>query len=543
MGQVTYITGHKNPDTDSICSVIAYAELKKKLGVEAIPVRLGNINKETEFVLNYFNIQAPQFLSTVQTQISDLDIDLVSPASPDISIKTAWMLMKRNNVKTMPVVDDNERLLGIVTFSDIANRYMDTMENNVIAASKAPLRNIVETVNGKLVCGSNADFNTTGRVVVAAMSSQDMEPYVEKGDIVIVGNIIENQMKSIELGAVCIIVTCGSKIEEHIIKAAVESKCIIISTVLDTFTTARLINQSIPIRYIMTSENLVKFSLDDFVDEIKDEMLETRYRSYPVVDDYNRIAGFVARYHLITQKRKKVILLDHNERSQTVFGIEQAEICEIIDHHRVGDIQTGNPIFFKNEPVGSTSTIIANLYTENGIRPSKSIAGILCAAILSDTIKFKSPTSTYIDKATAEMLAEIAEINIDEFAIAMFKGGSKLQGKKPHEIFYQDFKEYNLGKYKIGIGQINTLDIEAVFEMKEELLDYMDNLCLSKGYNLLMLLVTHILDENSEVLFTGEDKWIIEKAFRVKAEENSVHLPGVVSRKKQVVPHISVAVE
>ncbi|CDF58162.1 putative manganese-dependent inorganic diphosphatase [Thermobrachium celere] len=543
MKDVIYVTGHRNPDSDSICSAIAYAELKRKLGYNAEPRRLGEINRETEFILNYFNIPVPEYLPTVKPQVADLNMDKVVPVSKDISLKTAWSLMKKNNIKSLPVVDDNEKLIGIVTLSDITNNYMSTLDTNVLATSKTPLANIVETLNAKVLTGSQEIFNTSGKVVVAAMAPEQMKPFVDKGDIVIVGNRSDNQRVAIETGANLLIVTGGCEVDDEIIKLAEERKCIILVTPNDTFTTSRLINQSVPVKYVMTKENIVSFNLDDFVDEIKEKMLQTRFRSYPVVDDNNKLVGTISRYHLISQKKKKVILMDHNERAQSVHGIDEAELLEIIDHHRIADIQTGKPIYFRNETVGSTSTIVANIYFENGIRPSKQIAGILCAAILSDTLKFKSPTCTYIDKMTAEKLAEIAGIDIDKFADEMFKAGTSLSGKTPEEIFYQDFKEFTLGKYKIGVGQVNTMDTDALKDLKKDLLDFMNNLCKSKNYNLLMLLLTDIIKEGSEALFVGEDKELIAKAFNVTLGENSVYLPGVVSRKKQVIPPLSAAVE
>ncbi len=544
MENLVLITGHKNPDTDSICSVIAYAELKKKLGANAIPFRLGDINRETEFVLKHFDVEIPEYLSTVKTQVLDLNMDQALPVSLDISIKTAWNLMKKNNIKTLPVVDDQERLIGIVTLSDITNKYMDALDNNTIASTKTTLRNIIETLNATLLCGSQEDFNTTGKVVIAAASPDDLDDYVEPGDIVIAGNRLDIQLKSIEYGANCLIVTCGGSPSQELIDEARKSHTVIMATPIDTFTTARLINQSIPVGSVMSDENLIKFNIDDFIDDIKDKMLNTRYRSYPVVDDNNRIKGFLSRYHLISQRKKKVILLDHNEKSQTVNGVEEAEILEIIDHHRLGDIQTANPIFIRNEPLGSTSTIVANMYFEMGIRPTRSIAGILCSAILSDTIKFQSPTSTYTDRITAEKLAEIAGISdIDEYANLMFKEGSSLQGKTVKEIFYQDFKEYSIGKYNIGLSQVFTLDIEKISELEESLISYMKQLCSDKGYHLLMLFVTDIINQGSEVLFAGEAKELVAIAFDVDIHENRVYLPGVVSRKKQVLPFISVAVD
>jgi manganese-dependent inorganic pyrophosphatase len=543
MEDVSYITGHKNPDTDSICAAIAYAELKRKLGFKAIPVRLGNINRETQFVLEYFGVQLPEYLYSVRTQVSDLKIDIIIPMSPDISIKTAWAIMKKNNIRVIPVADENGRLLGIVTLSDITNRFMDTLENNVIASSNTPLRNIVETLNAELICGSQQDLNITGKVVIAAMTPDGMEPFIEKGDIVLVGNRKDSQVKAVEIGANCIIITCGGRVDGDALELARANKCIVMQTLYDTFTTARLINQSIPIGFTMTKESLVCFNIDDYIDSIKDKMLQTRFRSYPVVDSNNSIKGFISRFHLISPNRKNVILLDHNEKSQTVDGIEQAEISEIIDHHRIGDIQTGNPVYFKNEPIGSTSTIIANLYFENGIKPSNKIAGILCAAIISDTINFKSPTSTYTDRLTANRLAEMAGIDIEAFALALFKSGSSLDGMTPTEILNYDFKEYNFGKYKIGIGQINSCDMDSLKKIKKGLVAYMDEVLCSKDYSLLLVMVTDIFNDGSEIIYVEKNKGLITQAFNVDPDEYSVYLKGVVSRKKQIVPLLNAAVQ
>ncbi len=544
MDKLVFVTGHKNPDTDSVCSVIAYAELKKKLGVLAIPTRLGDINRETEFVLNHFGVEIPDLLDTVKRQVSDLNIDQAFPVSPNISIKTAWHLMKKNNIQTIPVVDDQERLLGIVTLSDITNKYMDALDNFTIASTKTTLRNIVETLNAKLIYGSQESFRTSGKVVIAAASPEDLPAFIEEGDIVITGTRLDNQLKALECGANCLILTCGGNPNQELIAEASQRKVVLMTTPIDTFTTARLINQSISVDTIRSNKTLIKFNIDDFIDDIRDKMLKTRYRNYPVVDDNNQIKGFISRYHLISQRKKTVILLDHNEKSQTVNGIEEAEILEIIDHHRLGDIQTASPIFIRNEPLGSTSTIVANMYFEMGIRPSKSIAGILCSAILSDTIKFRSPTSTYTDKITAERLAEIAGITeIDEFANLMFTEGSSIQGKTLKEIFYQDYKDYSFGKFKIGISQVFTKDKEKVAELKESLINFMKQLCTEKGYHLLMLFVTDIMNQASELLFAGEAKELISLAFNVDIGEYSVNLPGVVSRKKQVIPFISSAVD
>ena len=544
MKDTVFVIGHKNPDTDSICSAIAYAEFKRKSGMAAVAKRLGTLNRETEFVLKYFGVEAPDYLYTVKTQISDISIDVAFPVTPDISIKTTWSIMKANGIKTIPVVDTDKVLLGVVTVSDITGEYMDAHENRTIASTETPLKSIVETLNAEILCGGQEDFDTTGSVIIAATDPNDINEYVKPGDIVITGNRSDSQLKSVEAGANCMIITCGIIPEPEILELARQKRCVLLLTPFDTFTTARLINLSIPAGAIMSSANIVKFNRHDYIDDIQEKMIKTRYRSYPVVDDHNKIKGFISRYHLISRNKKRVILVDHNEISQTVNGIEEAEILEIIDHHRLGDIQTIQPIFIQNEPLGSTSTIIANKYFEYGINPTKNIAGILCAAILSDTINFKSPTSTAKDQSTALKLAGISGIrDLGDFARQMFKEGASLKGKTPDEIFYQDFKEYVFAGRRIGMGQIFTIDQDSFGEIKRYMMDYMKNLCAMKNYHLLMLFVTDVLEEGSLVLCVGDEISLIEKTFGVSPIENSAYLPGIVSRKKQVIPMISASLE
>ncbi len=544
MNETVYITGHKNPDTDSICSSIAYSELKKRLGVPAVPVRIGKINKETAFVLNYFGVKEPEYLKTVKTQVSDLDLDVIPPVSEDISIKTAWNIMHKSNKQVLPVTDDSGKLLGIISLSDITKSYMTSQGNNVLSKSHTPLRNVTDTLNAKLVCGSMDDmFQSIGKVVIASMSPDSLEPFVEKNDIVLAGNRKDSQMRVLKAGVSCLIATCGGHLDKDVLELARQQKCIVMETNYDTFTTALLINQSIPVGYVMTKKNMVCFNVHDFIDSIRDKMLQTRYRSYPIVDDSGAIKGFVYRYHLISPRKKKVILLDHNEKSQTVDGIDQADILEIIDHHRIGDIQTSAPVYFRNDTVGSTATLVARMYQENGIRPMKEIAGLLCAAVMSDTLNLKSPTTTYLDRETVSQLSEIAGIDPDAFATEMFQAGSSLADMTPDQILFNDFKDYNLNRYKVGIGQVNAGDPESVKKLKSSLLKHMEEVKKEKGYDLLLLMMTDIVKESSHLLFTQKGEELIHNAFEIEPKDNDVYLEGVVSRKKQVVPLLTNAIQ
>lgn len=545
MKETVYIIGHKNPDSDSICSAIAYAEYKNGNGdVNAIPVRLGPINRETKFILDYFGVEAPMLLETVRLSVEDLDFDKIAPVSPDISHRMALEIMKRNNLNSLPVVDENEQLCGIVTISDIISSYIDVWDNGILGKSGTTIDNIIDTLSAEAIVIPENRKPLSGKILVLAMDPKTMIEYLEENDIVICGNRKDVQEIAIKNSISLMIVTGNVKIDEDIIKLAEEKGVTLISTPHDTFTASRLITQSIPISQVMTKENIVTFTLDDLVDNVKDKMSQTRYRSYPVIDDNNnnRVVGLISRYHLISSMKKKVILVDHNERSQSVDGLEECEILEIIDHHRIADVYTGHPIYFRNEPVGSTSTIIASIMFENGRRPSKKIAGILAAAIISDTLLFKSPTSTNTDKMMLERLARIADLNVEEFAMEMFKAGTSLADKTPEQLLNQDFKVFNINENKVGIAQVYTMDLESLKDLKPDLISVMEERRKSQGYATFILMLTDIFNEASEMVVVGEYKELIADAFGKTIENNSFYAAGVLSRKKQVVPPITTAI-
>lgn len=543
MKDIIYVTGHKNPDSDSICAAYAYAEFKNKIGdVETVACRLGNVNQETQYILDYFKAEAPKFLSTVKLKVEDLQFDNISPVSPEISLKTAWTIMREKNIKTLPVADENDHLLGVLAVSNLTSCYMDIWDNRILAKSNTTLDNIMDTLSAKASYVNEERTHFPGKIVVTAMQADTMSGHVEEGDIAIVGDREEAQAALINLNVSLMIVTGGYAPSEKIVSLAKEHGVTIIVTQHDSFTTSRLIVQSIPVGYVMIKENIVSFSTDDLVDDIKVIMTETRFRSYPVLDQNGRVVGTVSRYHLISNHKKKVIQVDHNERGQSVDGLDEAEVVEIIDHHRVADIQTNNPIYFRNEPVGSTSTIVAKCFFESGIRPSRKAAGLLCGAIISDTLLFRSPTCTPQDKYICKKLAEIAGINIEEFAKEMFKAGTSLKGKTVEQIFNTDFKPFTIEDTKVGISQVNTMDIDGFMPLKEEMLNYMDQKAKEAGLDMVMLLLTDILNEGSEILVTGAKPEIVEKAFKVTLKDKGAFLPGVLSRKKQVVPPITNAI-
>ncbi len=540
MKETIYITGHKNPDSDSICAALAYAEYKNANGdVNAVPVRLGEINRETKFILDYFGVEAPTLIETVRLCVEDLNFDKIVPVSPDISLRTALELMKKNNLNSLPVVNENEQLVGIVTISDIVQNYIDVWDNTILGRSGASIDNIIDTLCANPVNIPNRIKPFTGKILTLAMEPKSVVEYIEENDIVICGDRKDVQEFAVNSGISLMIVTGNAKVDEDIINHAKEKDITIISTPYDTFTTSRLISQSVPIKHVMTTDNLVVFFLDDLVDDVKVHMSQTRYRTYPVIGDDNKVVGLISRYHLISSMRKKVILVDHNERSQSVDGLEECEILEIIDHHRVADVFTGNPIYFRNEPVGSTSTIIASILFENGRRPSKRIAGVLAAAIISDTLLLRSPTSTNTDKMVLERLARIADLDIEKFAMEMFKAGTSLVGKTPQELLNQDFKTFAIGEDKVGVAQVYTMALDSLKAMKSDLVSLMEERAKEQGYSIFILMLTDIFAQASEMVVVGHNKELVAKAFEKTLTNDSFYAPGILSRKKQVIPPIT----
>ncbi|EKQ51067.1 MULTISPECIES: putative manganese-dependent inorganic diphosphatase [unclassified Clostridium] len=541
MENVVYVTGHKNPDSDSICAAYGYAAFKNKISsLPAIPVRLGNVNAETQFILDHFKVEAPRLLKTVRLRLEDLDIDTIEPITANISLKMAWNIMRDNHIKSLPIVDNHGRLIGILSISNLTSSYMDIWDNNILAKSNTSIENILDTLSANSIYINNDCKIFKGKITVTAMQPDSLKEIVEEGDIAIVGDRHDVQEALIDIKTSLIIITGSHELAADLLPKAKENGVTVISTPHDSFTASRLLIQSIPVGYVMATDNLISFSKYDLIDDIKDVMAETRYHSYPVIDEDERVVGTVSRYHLISNHKKKVIQVDHNERGQSVDGLEEAEVLEIIDHHRVADIQTSNPIFFRNEPLGSSSTIVGKCYFEHNITPSKEVAGLLCGAIISDTLLFKSPTCTEQDKVICKKLAEIAGISsLEEFAKEMFKAGTSLKGKSVSQIFNQDFKPFTMGEVKVGVAQVNTMDIEGFMPLKDEMLSFMQSEADNKGYDVVMLLLTDILKEGSQVLVAGERHDYVEKTFNVELKDSMAFLPGVLSRKKQVIPPLT----
>ena len=533
-----YVVGHKNPDTDSICSAIAYAHLKKEItGEEYVPRRAGLINEETAYVLQRFGVDAPPLLQNVKLQVKDIDIHKIDGVDPQMSIKDTWQKMKENNIKTIPVLKDEE-LVGVISTGDIATSYMDVYDNRVLSAAKTQYRNIIKTLDGTLVTGNEHGHFTKGKVAIGASTPDLMEQFIEKDDLVILGNRYESQACAVDIDASCLVVCQNAEVPDELIKKAEEQSIVIIRTPHDTFTVARLINQSIPVSFVMKRDNMVTFNTEDFTDDIQDVMIKNRHRAFPVINPHGKCIGTISRRNFLDMHKKKVVLVDHNEVDQAVDNIEKAEILEIIDHHKLGTLQTMTPVAFRNEPVGCTGTILYEIYGEQRLEIPEKIAGLLCAAIISDTLMFRSPTCTQTDKIAASALALIAGIKIEEFAREMFSAGSNLKDKSPEEIFYQDYKKFiGEGNVSFGVGQISSMDSEELKEIKEKLMPFMVSECGRHDITRVYFMLTNILEESTELLFYGEgSQQMAEIAFERKPDGDTFSLPGVVSRKKQLIP-------
>ena len=534
-----FVIGHKNPDTDSICSAIAYAEFKNKTaGGNYIPKRAGQVNNETKFVLEYFDVPSPKFIDDVGTQVKDLAFKKTKGVDSSLSLKKAWTLMRDTQQATMAVIKD-DMLEGIIAVKDIATANMDVYETRILALARTPYSNILETIDGTMVVGDSNDIVTKGKLLIGAANPDLLENYVEEGDMLITGNRYESQLCGIEMNAGCIVVCMGAPVSKTIQKLAVQNNCKIISTPHDTYRIARLINQSTPIQYFMRKENLRTFQMDDFVNEIKSAVAKIRHREFPILDSAGRYCGMLSRRSLIDMEKKKIILVDHNEKSQAVDGIDDVDILEIIDHHRLGSLETVGPVFFRNQPLGCTATIIYQMYCESDVEICNKVAGLLCAAILSDTLMFRSPTCTPIDEKAARALAKIAGIDIEAFSEEMFRAGSSLLDKTPQEIFYQDYKKFQNSGINFGAGQVSSMDEDELLAIAPEIIEFMKTACNAPDIDMLFFMLTNIITETSTLLFTGENaRDIVELAFQTKTEENQVVLKGVVSRKKQLLPKL-----
>lgn len=541
MSDLVYVSGHRNPDTDSICSAIAYSYLLNATNkYNAVPVRLGEINRETEYVLKRFGVEHPVLLKTVKQKVEDLNYDKVTVFSKDLTLKTAWFLLKQQNLKSAPILDEHGQLLGLLSTSNIIEGYMDQWDSEVLKKAKTPVENVIDTLEANVIYLNESLKVVEGDIHIAAMSGSEAKKRIHENDVVIVGGDRSDDLEELISVKPSLIVLTGSlTADENVVKKCEEQGISIISTPFNTYQTSQQIVQAIPVEYVMIKGDIKTFSTDDTLDYMKEVMSETRYRGYPVIDLNNRCVGSISRFALLKGLRKKVILVDHNERGQSIPGIEEADILEIVDHHRVADIQTVGPLLFRGEPLGSTATIVTKIFDELDVEMPSHIAGLLLGAVVSDTLLFKSPTCTPVDTKIAKKLAEIAGVDIQEFAMEMFKAGTSLVGKTVDEIFNQDFKKFSFDNLQVGVAQVNSMDIEGFLPYKKDMLNYMNKFAEDNNLEFTLLLLTDIINANSEIFVGGPRPELVEKAFNVQLTECQGTLAGVISRKKQVVPAIT----
>ena len=532
-----YVVGHKNPDTDSICSAIAYAALKTKItNIPHEPRRAGQLNEETQYVLERFGVKAPRLLSDLREQIKDVELKEVDGLKSSVSIRTAWEKMQESNIHTLPVTRDG-KLEGLITIGDIAKTYMEVYDSTILSKARTQYRNIARAVDGEVLTGNEHSYLLKGKVVIAASSRILMSDFINKDDLVIMGDRKDAQQCAIDVDASCMVVCQNAPVSDKIIQQAQEKEIVIIRTPHDTFTAAQHINQSIPVKYFMTKDNLVTFKMRDYVDDVKDVMARRRFRDFPIVDNKGKFLGLISRRRLLNVRKKQVILVDHNEKNQAVDGVEEAEVLEIIDHHRLSSIETMGPVFFRNQPVGCTATIVYQMYQEAGIEPDPVNAALLCSAIISDTLMFRSPTCTPLDENTARKLAGLTGVEVENLAQEMFNAGSNLKGKSAEEICFLDFKQFTVNDTVFGVGQVNSMSADELKEIRKIVQPHLEKARSNHGLNMIFFMLTNIITESSELLCCGpEAREKILSAYDLPEDTETIMLKGVVSRKKQLVP-------
>ena len=532
--ETTYVCGHRNPDTDSIVSAMAYATLRNALGDNGyVAARTGHLNDESAFLLKRFGFQPPLFLSTVRTQIRDIDFDRPPLLSRKVPVSHAWdVLQSSDGLSAVPVTNEDGTLFGILTAGGIAESDMASIRDPSVR--DVPIFNLLAALEGRILNEDDSAFDTISGQVVIALPGTGAARGVKPGSVVLCGQQEDVVEQALEKQASCVILCQGALADKY--RNTVSDTCII-STPCDAYRAARMIYQSIPVSRVAQQEELVSFHLDDFLDDVRDKVLQSRYRSYPVLDADNKVVGTLSRFHLLRPKRKRLVLVDHNEVGQAVPGIEQAELVGIIDHHRLGDVETGYPVFMRNEPVGSTNTIIGTLFQENGLMPGEKLAGLMAAAIISDTVMFKSPTTTPRDRRMAERLARIAGLDLDALGQEVFSGSNA--DKTAEQLLKTDFKEFHLADHRLGIAQITTMESAGLLKRKAEFLTEMKKMQKDKDYDMVLLMITDVLKEGTELLFLG-DREVIRQAFNPgKLRDDHAYLPGIMSRKKQMVPALA----
>ncbi len=538
MQQYVYIVGHKNPDTDSICSALAYAELKQRLGVHAIPCRLGPLNEETKYVLKRFGLENPLLLKDARSQLRDIDIDEPTLITAKTSLKEAWDVLFKARNKSLFVLDEQQKLTGIVSTSNLASPRMMSDELMHKLMKTASLSALAKTINGEIDYEPK-NFKTNGKVFIVTLNDGTKFEENFRHSITILSDGNRKQRQLLEMGTRCMIITCDQEISPDNLELARKQDCAVIRTPWDTMKVAKVINEAFPVESLM-SRNPITFQDDEYVDDVAKKMANTRYRSYPVLDIEGKAVGAVSRYHLLNYRRKKFILVDHSAKNQAINNIDDAEIEEIIDHHHIGNIETSYPIFYRNQRCGCTCTIIAQLYKENGIIPSAQMAGIMMSAIISDTLHFKSATTTQLDKDVAYGLAEIAGVDLDHYADEMLSASVALKESTPTQILNRDLKTYDMGKYKIAIGQTNYKNIEDIQAILPAFRQQLEKEQTAKQFDLMVMMFSHIMAEGTMFVYSGPLSYVMNEIIDTKFDDNSGYDHEIISRKQQLMPKLSV---
>ena len=532
--ETIYITGHRNPDTDSIVSAMAYAALKNALGKrEYRAARLGQVSDETQAVLDRFGFEAPEVINNVRTQVRDLDYDTPPSLSAAATIGRAWQTMQQEHISILPVANEDGTLFGVLSAGDVASYDMRSVWDSW--AEKVPVYNLLSVLEGRILnAGGELRDEVSGEVTVALPAGRENLMF-SGNSIVVCGDQPDMIRRALELKVSCVIV-CQAEVPQDLLE--METETCIISTPYDAYRTVHLICHAVPIERVCEGQELVSFHLDDYLDDVQDTVLESRFRAYPILDEGEKVVGTLSRYHLLRPRRKKVVLMDHNEMAQSVPGLDQADILEIIDHHRLADIQTKNPIYVRNEPVGSTTTIVAGMYQEKGLMPSAKMAGLMAAAIVSDTVMFKSPTCTQRDIDVANRMARIANVSLEELGKAIFSATCG-DDKTVDTMLKTDYKEFHIAGHDLAVSQITCMDSERLLERKGDFLKAMREIRKKKGFDTVVLMITDVLLDGTQLLFVGDEDTICQ-AFNIKGDvENCAFLPKIMSRKKQVIPMLS----
>ena len=539
------IIGHQNPDTDSICSALAYAWLKNGGRFTGLyeARRAGHVNRETKFALQHFGVDAPRLCTDISPQIKDIDIRTQPGIQGEMSVRAAWNLMREVEIDTLCITDESNELQGLITIKDIADANMELLDTAVLAEANTPLTNLLETLDAELLVGDKDARITKGNICIGT-SPEIMEELVKPGDLVLVSNRYETQMCAIDCGAAALIVCCGSAVPRTIVARAKEKGCYILTTPYDTYAASRLVTTAAPVRHFMRTNRLLKFSVNTPVEDAQKVMASVRHRYFPILDENGKYCGVISRRNLLNVHRKQVILVDHNERTQAVDGLEQAEILEIIDHHRIGSLETIGPVYFRNVPVGCTATILYQMYKEQGVTPTKQVAGLLLSAILSDTLMFRSPTSTILDETTAKALAELAGEDIPAYAEQMFEAGADLTGRDAEDVFRSDFKAFSRGDVKFGVGQSIYMTDNSRAAAEALVRPFLPEASRREGLPLIFYMFTDMKTQSTDLMVFGFDaEEIVREAFHVEVKDGMAVLPGVVSRKKQLIPPLLAALQ